>query len=81
MALCVGHHKHFRRPCNHVDADGAEHLPFGGCHIGIARADDLGDRLNGFSAIGKRGNGLCTANGVDLGDAGNARRRNYLRRL
>ena len=40
----VGDDQHFRRPGDHVDADGAEHLPLGGRDIGVARPDDLGDR-------------------------------------
>jgi hypothetical protein len=51
---------------DHVDADLAEHLALGGGDIGIAGADDLGDRRDGVGAIGQRGHGLRAADAVDL---------------
>ena len=40
----VGDDQHLRGPGDHVDADRAEDLPLGRRHIGVAGADDLGDR-------------------------------------
>ena len=36
-------------PGDGVDADRAEHLPLGGGHVGVAGADDLGDRRARFA--------------------------------
>ncbi|MNU84774.1 hypothetical protein D3C71_745010 [compost metagenome] len=69
IIVLVGNDKHFRRPGDHVDADSAENLALCGGHIGIAGADDLGDRRDGFRAIGKRCHGLCAANTIDFLDA------------
>ena len=66
----VGHHQHLRRPGDHVDADGAEHLPLGRGDIGVAGTDDLADRPDRFGAVGKGGDRLRAADTVDLGDAG-----------
>ena len=66
----VGEDQDFRRPGDHVDADGPEHLALGGGHIGIAGADDLIDGSDGVGAIGQRGDGLGAADPVDLINAG-----------
>ncbi len=66
IVAAVGHHQHFRRPGDHVDADGAEHLALGRRDIGVAGPDDLGDRLYCLGAIGKGGNRLRAADAVDL---------------
>ena len=66
IVAAVGDHQHFRRAGDHVDADRAEHLALGGRDIGVAGADDLGDRADGLGAIGKRGDRLRAADAVDL---------------
>ena len=45
IAVLVGDDQHLGGAGDHVDADLAEHDALGGGHIGVARADDLGDRL------------------------------------
>ena len=57
-------------PGDHVDADRAEHLALGGGDIGVAGADDLGDRADGFRTVGQRGDRLRAADAVDFVDAG-----------
>ena len=69
----VGDDQHFGRAGDHVDADLAEHLALGGGDIGIAGADDLGDRRDGRGAIGERRDGLRAADAIDLVDAGEMR--------
>ena len=75
IVVAVGDDQHFRRAGDHVDADRAEDLALGGGDIGVARADDLGDRRDRLGAIGKRRDRLRAADAVDFGDAGDARRR------
>ena len=70
VVLAVGDDQDLRRPGDHVDADGAEDLALGGGHVGVARADDLVHRSDGFGAEGEGGDGLGAADAVDLGDAG-----------
>ena len=79
IVVLVGNDKHFRGAGDHVDADGAEDMAFGGGDIGIARAGDLGDRGDRLRAIGKCGHGLRAADAIDLGDAGKARSRKHRR--
>ena len=62
----VGDHQHLRRPGDGIDADRAEHLPLGGGHVGVARADDLGHRRDRLGAVGERGHGLRAADAIDL---------------
>ena len=73
MALFIGQDQHLRRTGDHVDAHLAEHQTLGGRDIGVAGPDDLGDRRNGCSTVGERGNRLGAANAVDLIDAGKLR--------
>ena len=68
----VGEDQHLGRPGDHVDADLAEHQPLGRRDIGIARPDDLGDRRDGFGAVGQRGDRLRAADAINLVDAGKA---------
>ena len=70
IAVPVGEDQHFGRPGDHVDADLAEHHALGRRHIGVAGADDLGDRRDGLRAIGQRRNRLRAADAIDLIDAG-----------
>ena len=72
IVVAVGDDQHLRRSGDHVDADGAEHLPLGGGDIGVARADDLGDRADRLGAVGERGDRLGAADAIDLIDAGEA---------
>ena len=70
VAGAVGDDQHLGRTGDHVDADRAEHLPLGGRDIGVAGADDLGDRRDGLGAVGERRDRLRAADAVDLVDAG-----------
>ena len=79
IVAAVGDHQHFRRPGDHVDADRAEHLALGGGDIGIAGADDLGDRPDRLGAIGKGGDRLRAADAVDLRNAGDIGRHQHQR--
>ena len=74
IVAAVGDHQHLGRAGDHVDADRAEDLALGGRDIGIAGADDLGDRADRLGAIGERGDRLRAADAVDL------RRRRQCRR-
>ena len=78
--LLVGEDQHLGGPGDHVDADLAEHQPLGGRHIGVAGADDLGDRLDGLGAVGERRHRLRAADAIDLVDAGELRGREHQRR-
>ena len=69
----VGDDQHFGWAGDHVDADGAEDLALGSGDIGVAGADDLGDRRDGGGAVGQRADRLGAADAVDLGDAGDLR--------
>ena len=79
IVAAVGDDQHFRRAGDHVDADRAEHLALGGRDIGVAGADDLGDRRDRLGAIGERGDRLRAADAVDLGDAGDVGRGQHQR--
>ena len=79
IVVAVGDDQHFRRAGDHVDADGAEHLPLGGRDIGVAGADDLGDRRDRLGAIGEGRDRLRAADAVDLGDAGEVGRGQHQR--
>ena len=68
----VGEDQHLGRPGDHVDADLPEHPALGGGHISVAGADDLGDRRDGFGAIGERRDRLRAAHPIDFVDAGDA---------
>ena len=68
----IGEHDDLGRPGDHVDADDAEHPPLGRRDIGVAGADDLGDRRDGLGAVGERGDRLRAADAVDFVDAGDA---------
>ena len=74
IAALVGQDQHLGRPGDHVDADGAEHDALGRRHIGVARSDDLGHRLDRRRAIGERRHRLRAADAIDLVDAGELRR-------
>ena len=76
IVVAVGDDQHFGRAGDHVDADRAEHLPLGRGDIGVAGADDLGDRAYRFRAVGERGDRLRAADAVDL----RTRRRGLRRR-
>ena len=73
----VGEDQYFGGASDHVDADLAEHDALGCGDIGIARADDLGDRRDGRGAVGERGNRLGPADAIDLVDPGNFGRRQH----
>ena len=75
IAGLVGDDQHLGRPGDHVDADLAEHNAFGGCHVGIARSDDLGDRRKGGGAVGQGRDRLGAADAENLVDAGELGRR------
>ena len=75
----VGQHQHFGRAGDHVDADLAEHDALGRSHIGVARADDLGHRLDGFGAVGQRRDSLCASDPVDFAHPGKLRRGQHQR--
>ncbi len=77
MAALVGEDQDFRGARDHVDADPAEDQALGGRHIGIAGADDLGDRRDALRAVGERRHRLCPADAVDFVDAGELRRRQH----
>ena len=76
----VGEDQHLRRPGDHVDADLAEHQALGRRHIGIAGADDLGDRRDRLGAVGERRHRLRAADAIDFVDAGKLGRRQHQRR-
>ena len=69
IAGVVGDDEHFRGAGDHVDADLAEHLPLGGGDIGVAGADDFGDRRDRRRAVGQRRHRLRAADAIDFGDA------------
>ena len=79
VGVVVGEDQHLGRPGDHVDADRAEHQPLGGRHIGVAGADDLGDRRDRRGAVGERRHRLRAADPIDLVDAGELRRRQHQR--
>ena len=54
-------------------------MPLGGGDIGVAGADDLGDRRDRRGAVGQRRHRLRAADAIDLGDAGEMRRRQHQR--
>ncbi len=66
----VGEDQDFRRPGDHVDADGAEDLALGGGHIGVAGTDDLVHGGDGFGPESQGADGLGAADAIDLVDAG-----------
>ncbi len=80
IAVLVGDDQHFGGPGDHVDADLAEHHALGRRHIGIAGADDLGDRGDALGAVGERRDRLRAADAINLVDAGELRRREHERR-
>ena len=71
----IGEHDDFRRTGDHVDADDAEHAPLGRRDIGVAGADDLGDRLDALRSVGERGDRLRAADAIDFRYARDFRRR------
>ena len=77
IAGLVGDDQHLGRTGNHVDADLAEHNALGGCHVGIAGSDDLGDRRKGRGAVGQGRDRLGAADTENLVDAGELRRRQH----
>ena len=79
IAIVIGDDQDFGGTGDHVDADFAEHDAFGGRHIGIARADDLGDRRDGRGPIGERRDRLGAADAINLVDTGEFRRRQHQR--
>ena len=79
IAALVGEDQHLGRAGDHVDADRAEHQALGRRHIGVAGADDLGDRRDRRRAVGERRDRLRAADAIDLVDAGELRRRQHQR--
>ena len=79
IAAVVGDHQHLGGTGDHVDADLAEHQPLGGGDIGVAGADDLGDRRDRRRAVGQRRHRLRAADAIDFGDAAEMRRRQHQR--
>ena len=69
IVVLVGDDQHFRWPGDHVDADRAEDDAFGRRNIGVAGADDLGNRTNCFGAIGEGCDSLRAADTINLGNA------------
>jgi len=69
VVILVGDDQHFRRTGDRIDADGAEHLPLGCRHIGIAGTDNFDHRLDRLGAMGQRGDGLGAADAVDFFNA------------
>ena len=61
VAGAVCQHENFRRACDHINADLAEHLPLCRGHVDIAGADDLIHGGDAFGAVGKGCHGLCAA--------------------
>ena len=61
VAGAVCQHENFRRACNHINADLAEHLPLCRGHVDIAGADDLIHGGDALGAVGKGCHGLCAA--------------------
>ena len=61
VAAAVGQHEDFRRACDHINADLAEHLPLCRGHVDIAGADDLIHGGDAFGAVGKGCHSLCAA--------------------
>ena len=79
IAGVVGEDQHLGRAGDHVDADVAEHQALGRGHIGVAGADDLGDRRDRLGAVGERRHRLRAADAIDLVDAGELGRRQHQR--
>ena len=75
--LAVADHENFGGAGDHIDADAAEDIALRGRHIGVARADDLIDRIQGLRAIGECGNGLRAADREGAGDTREGRRREH----
>jgi hypothetical protein len=69
IAVLVGNHQNFGRAGNHVDTNRAEHTALGGGNKGIARPDNLGNRLDRLSTKCQGCYRLRAANAVDLGNA------------
>ena len=61
VAGAVCQHENFRRACDHINADLAEHLPLCRGHVDIAGADDLIHGGDAFGAVGKGCHSLCAA--------------------
>ena len=76
----VGEDQNLGRSGDHVDTDLAENDALGRGDVGIARADDLGDRSDGRGAIGQRRDRLGAADAIDFVDAGQLCRCQYKRR-
>ena len=60
---------HLGGACDHVDSHIARHDLLRGGDVGVARTGDLGNRLDGLGAVGKRADSLGAADRVDLGHA------------
>ncbi len=73
LAVCrvVGKHEDLGRSGEQVDADPAEQLALRLRDKGIARTNDLVDRLDGLRPIGQCCNRLCPANPVNFVNTGN----------
>jgi len=69
----IGDHQHFRRPRDHVDADGTEDAPLGRGDIRIAGTADLVDSGDRRGSIGERGDRLRAADRVRPRHAGDMR--------
>ena len=66
----VGEDEDFARAGELVDGHGTEHLAFRLDDVGVAGAEDFDDGLDGLRAVGEGGDGLRTADLVDLGGPG-----------
>ena len=66
IAVTVADDHDFRRAGDGIDADLAEDPALGRGHIGVTGADNLVHRPDGFGAVGQRGDGLRTADAVEL---------------
>ena len=66
----IGQDDDFGRTGDGVDADAAEHLPFGFRDIGVAGTDDAIDRRNAVGAVGQCRYRLGAADPIDLRHAG-----------
>ncbi len=69
VVVGVRDHQHLGGAGDHVDADGPEDLALGARDIGVAGADDLGDRRDRRRAVGEGGHRLRAADAIDLVDA------------
>ncbi len=65
----IGHDAHLRRTGDHVNPHVAGNDLLRSGNECVARAGDLGDRLDRLGAVGQRGHGLRASDGVDFRNA------------